>query len=512
MTDDAASLPLHRMQRLHPATLLLAVVRVGPRMVNFAPALIALGVTGRWTYIVPALLLFLAISILFAWLAWSRFQWQVGDAAIAIKSGVFSRNDRTLPFDRIQDVAIEQRLLQRLLGIATVRFETGSAAEKKDDGTLDSIGVDQAHALRTYIRDHRQPSAAAAVPAVDAAADGAPPVGQAVDRPIFAMSPARVVQAGLFNFSLAVVGVLFGILQTFDNVLPIKPFSFDFWREFARGTALEDWVLAHRWLAVASGLVTLIILGLVTGVVRSVLRDWNFRLSRAPRGLRRTRGLTTRTDVTLPLARVQAALLLTGPVRRWFGWYDLRLQSLANDGKNESDHSVAPFAQLTEVDTVLEEIQLDRLDFEEGAAKGNPHWRRSLPVTMFGIPLLLLLIGVAQYLVLNVVQPDLVWLCRFVFASAPFMLLLGWLDWRNRRWHFDGRLLHVTSGFLNRKHIILPARNVQSADLKIGPIMRRLDGASLHFGVPGGKAEQHRITSIAARDAAALRDAILAVR
>lgn len=512
MNDVAQPLPLDGMQRLHPATLLLAVVRVGPRMINFAPALIALGVTGRWSYIVPALLLFVVISVAFAWLAWTRFQWQVGDAAIAIKSGIFSRNDRTLPFDRIQDVSIEQRLLQRLLGIATVRFETGSAAEKKDDGSLDSIALDKAEALRTYIRDHRAPVASVAQ---GVAANGEPtPAASdlAIDRPIFAMSAGRVVKAGLFNFSLAVVGLLFGALQTFDDFLPIKPFDFDFWRELARGTALEDWVSAHRWLAVVGGLVTLIILGLVTGVVRSILRDWNFQLSRAPRGLRRTRGLTTRTDVTLPVARVQAALLLTGPIRRMFGWYDLRLQSLANDGKNESDHSVAPFAQLTEIDAVLDEVQLDRADFEAGGVAAHAEWHRSLPIGLLAIPLLLLVIAAVQFIVLSHVRPDLVWLCWLVLASAPFMLLLGWLDWRNRRWHFDGRLLHVTSGFLNRQHIILPARNVQSADIRMGPILRRVSGASIHFGVPGGKAGQHRISAIPAVAAYPLRDAILAAR
>lgn len=512
MNDDTGPLPLDSLQRLHPATLLLAIVRVGPRMVNFAPALIALGVTGRWSYIVPALLLFVLISLLFAWLAWTRFQWQVGQSAVAIKSGVFSRNDRTLPFDRIQDVSIEQRLLQRVLGIATVRFETGSAAEKKDDGALDSIALDQAQALRTYIRNHRAPAAVAAA-TDDAQAGLVPAVAIAhADRPIFAMSPGRVVQAGLFNFSLAIVGVLFGVLQTFDDFLPVKPFDFDFWRDLARGTALEDWVQAHRWLAAVGGLVTLILLGLVTGVVRSVLRDWGFQLSRSPRGLRRTRGLTTRTDVTLPVARVQAALLSTGPVRRLRGWYDLRLQSLANDGKNESDHSVAPFAQLTEVDAVLDEVQLDRADFEAGDAAAHAQWHRSLPISLLGIPLLLLVIAAVQFIVLSQVQPDLVWLCWFVLASAPFMLLLGWLDWRNRRWHFDGRLLHVTSGFLNRQHIILPARNVQSADIRMGPILRRVAGASIHFGVPGGKAGQHRISAIPAAAAYPLRDAILAAR
>src|SRR3546814_7869151 len=83
--------------------------------------------------------------------------------------------------------------------------------------------------------------------------------------------------------------------------------------------------------------------------------NWNFRLTREPRALRRTRGLTTRTDVALPVRRVQAAILVTGWFRRRFGWHELRLQSLASDGEKERDHQVIPFGKLAEIDPVLDE-------------------------------------------------------------------------------------------------------------------------------------------------------------
>src|SRR3546814_9493927 len=81
-----------------------------------------------------------------------------------------------------------------------------------------------------------------------------------------------------------------------------------------------------------------------------VLANWRFRLTREPRALRRTRGLTTRTDVALPVRRVQAAILVTGWLRQRFGWHELRLQSLASDGEKEKDHQVVPFGRLAEID------------------------------------------------------------------------------------------------------------------------------------------------------------------
>lgn len=497
-----AAFPLGEARRLHPLSLVLGLMKTGPRMVNFLPALVGIGVSGQWWLIIPALLLFIIISMLFVWLGWARFTWRVDDDDIAIASGIFSRNDRTIPFDRIQDVSIEQGLIARVLGIANVGFETGSAeSDKKDDGKLNGISFADAQALRDHIRSHRT---------------GAPlPIGEAAASPLadhllLVMTPKRLLIAGLFNFSLAVLGVLFGLLQTFDNFLPSTPFDFDFWREIARGTQLESWVLLHRWIAVLGSVVVLVMVGSAAGVVRTMVKEWGFRLERNERGFRRTRGLTTRTDVTIPIARVQAAILSTGLARRHFGWYDLRLQSLAGDGKNEPDHMVAPLARLGEVDAILREVGLERADFEGGY--DIAHWHRSHPISIASVPAILVGASMLVFFAISSLVPEYLWAMWFPLLSIPFMALLGWFDWRHRRWHFDGHLLHITKGVLRRRHIILPARNVQSADLDVGPIQRRLGLASLRFGVPGGKEGQHEVEDIPYPDAGALRAAILTAR
>ncbi len=513
----AVALPLREAQRLHPASLALAFARLGPQMVNILPAILALVATGNRHLIVPAIALFAVLSLIFAWVAWTRFHWQVNDADIAITSGVFSRNDRTIPFDRIQDVSIEQGVLQRMLGVATVGFETGSAAsDKKDDGKLNAIALAQAQALRDHVRDYRlAPSAndgAASVALGEAVSGRTEPLIKD-DQLLFAMTPRRLMIAGLFNFSLAVLGILFGLVQTFDRVLPFNPFDFDVWRDLAKGTQLESWIMLHRWLSIVAGMVVLVLLGMATGVVRTVLRDWGFRLTRTPRGFRRTRGLTTRTDVTIPIARVQAAILLTGLVRRWFGWYELKLQSLASDGNNESDHVVAPFARLGEADAILEQVALDRAGVEEGLAAASGDWHRSHPIVMASVPLLMLgITTIAFAAAVSMFEPEFRWVIWIPVLSALFLLLSGWLDWRNRRWHFDGRLVHITKGFLTRRHIILPARNVQSADIVVGPLLRRFGVATIEFGVPGGKWGQHRISAIPVIAAYGLRGDVLAVR
>src|SRR3546814_974942 len=178
-----------RWQRLHPATLALAVVALGPKSFNALPAVAALGFTGNWIWIVPAIGAFLLISLFVAWFQWLRFRFLVGDDEVVIESGVFARQHRTIPFDRIQDVSIEPGLISRALGVAKVGFETG-AGGTENDAARDAIALDDAPALRTTIRAHRS---GAAVAVAAARAPDAASVQE--DRLLFDMEPGRLLTA-----------------------------------------------------------------------------------------------------------------------------------------------------------------------------------------------------------------------------------------------------------------------------------------------------------------------------
>jgi putative membrane protein len=510
-------------RRLHSLTLLLGVVRLVPQSLNMLPVIVGLGFAGGRQWIVPAIIAWAVGSLAIRIWAWRRFSWTVDADDVTITSGILSRQVRTIPFDRIQDVTIEQGMIARLFGLAKVGFETGSSGgDKKDEGTLDSIALGEAEWLRDYIRLHRSGVAVRATDAVApvAAEQSATPAAARVesdDRTLFVMTPSRLIMAGLFNFSLAVFAVLFGLLQTFDDILPFDPFSVRFWENLVEGTTLESWVVAHRWLSVVGGALTLLLLGFATGIVRTFLRDWGYRLDRSPRGFRRRRGLTTRTDVAIPIARVQAAVVRTGWVRRLMGWYSLQVESLASDSGDEGgDHVVAPFARLTEIDPILCELALDRAGLEEGIGAGG--WQRShasvIWTPVVGALCIALLVFSAIFGVEHIMGEPVLdrapfpvhWVLPFV---PLFVALIGWISWRRRLWHFDGRLLHVADGITSPRHTILPARHVQSADLTIGPLQRRLGTASLTLGVPGGV---HSIESIPMGSARALRAAVLAAR
>ena len=503
MSDASSTLPAladsePRWQRLHPATLALAIVALGPKSFNLLPAVAALGFTGNWVYVVPAILAFLLISLLAAWFQWLRFRFVVGDDEVVIESGVFSRQHRTIPFDRIQDVSIEQGLVARALGIAKVGFETG-AGGKENDADLNAIALDAAQALRTTIRAHR--SGEAAAPAATDAAQMAP---APEDRLLFAMSPRQLLVAGLFNFSLAALAVVGAGMQFFDGLLP-----FDFnifnpvdWIDVADDYELGDWVYAHRGIAAAGGIVSLLLLGFASGIAMMFFANWDFRLTREPRALRRTRGLTTRTDVAVPVKRVQAAIIVTGWLRQRFGWHELRLQSLASDGEKERDHQVVPFARLGDIDPVLTEVAIMR----PGAGQV---WQHSHHIVALGGVIGAICATIGGLIAVSLGQP-----LGWFGPVAGLLIAAGSLfGARFHRWTDLGEQVAIRRGVWKPKTTLLPHASVQSVDLKSDFILRPLGLATLVFGVPGGSSlASHEIPAIPVATAHDLRTRILTAR
>src|SRR3546814_1399097 len=113
------------------------------------------------------------------------------------------------------------------------------------------------------------------------------------------------------------------------------------WIDIAEDQGLDQWLLAHRWIAGIGAALSLLFIGFASGIATMVFANWDFRLTREPRALRRTRGLTTRTDVAVPVRRVQAAILVTGWFRPRFGWHELRLQRDRQSTRLKSSHQCA---------------------------------------------------------------------------------------------------------------------------------------------------------------------------
>ena len=437
-----------------------------------------------------------------AYLRWMRKTYTTGVEDIRVESGIVSRAARSVPYERIQDVSLEQKLLPRLFGLVEVKFETGAGGA--DDLKLAYLTEDQGEALRRLIRERREEEVAAA----------ADPEGEVETRieedgeTVFAMDTKRLATFGFFEFSLAVFAVIGGLAQYAETFIGIEVWDPDLWLGFAESQqgAIESLGVAGQVISAIAGLIALFVIGSATGLVRTFLRDWGFVLEKTARGFRRRRGLFTRTDVVMPVHRVQALILGTGWLRYRFGWHGLKFVSLAQDA-GSSSHVVAPFAQMEEIDPIIRAAKFEPpsedLDWHHASRK----YRFDSAAIEGGIFALIALV-VAGFIVWGVI-PEFAFSALVplgLLAAAIFFAAANFYAWQFHRHSLSPSQIFSRKGLLSPATSIASRVKLHSVEIVQGPIARRRGYATLHLGLAGGA---FSIPGLPVERARALKSAIL---
>lgn len=468
-------------RRLHPISMVDNAVKAAPGAL--------VGMVGAVGFLIqrnPGLAMLIALGILAALFAgaaisWWRFTYEMRAGEIVIEKGLLSRQRRVIPFDRVRDIAIEQPLLARLVGTARVRIETGGSA--KDEGLLDMIELERALALRDLVRDmHRAPAAGEA-----SEAQQPPP-----EPVLFEMPLGRVLGSGLLNFSLVFVAIAFGALQYLDDLRVI-----DIERLIAtRGGGNVAGLLTMRTALMV--LLLLALLGLASGVIRTLLRDYRFMLTSSEAGLRRRRGLLTLSEVVIPARRTEAARIESGLIGGWLGWHDLSFQTLGAESEEGGLQAAAPFARRDEVARVLTEAGFAGVPDE---AMIRPPLRALLrrcgPWLLLGLALILL-DGTIPY-------------AGWAALAAAVMAGAGLLAWLHDGYLVGEDALYLREGMLARRLWIIPHEKLQVVMTRRGPVQRLLGLSGLVPDTAGAPAlSAPGIADMERADALALAGRLLA--
>ncbi|MBA3862872.1 MAG: hypothetical protein C0517_02885 [Erythrobacter sp.] len=442
-----------------------------------AVAFSGIGGAGRMLVAIGVVVAAAIIGTLFSYIAWRRLTYTIGEQDIRVESGVLSRSARSVPYERIQDVSLEAKLLPRLLGLVAVKFETGAGGS--EDLALTYLTTAEGERLRRLVRERRDDGQQAATSA-DPAASSSGAAGEGADEGnvLFTMGPRRLLRFGLFEFSLAVFAVLGGLLQYANMVTDIDIWNGDLWRGWLeeQGTIIASLGPYAQAAGATAGLFGLALIGLATGILRTFARDWGFTLTRSARGFRRQRGLFTRTDVVMPAHRVQALVIGTGFMRYRFGWHGLSFVSLAQDAGHES-HVVAPFAQMDEIAPIVAaagfHLPDERINWHRASRR-----HRDDTAIISALPFVMAAILGAVLAPLGVALIPLG--LAVVMAGAQLYA------WEFRRHAIDPEQIFSTTGLMSPTSRIATRQKLHSVEIAQGPLARWRGYATMHLGLAGG--------------------------
>lgn len=454
-------------QRLHPLSWLFTLIS---QLKQFALPLIIVLVTGQrndnefWGLIGVGMLMLVSIAQYFT------YRYRVDADGVVIRSGLFQRSVRHIPFARIQNVSLHQSLLHRLVGVAEVRLESAGAA--KPEGQMRVLRLDAAHELERQVRQVGARTVAAGA-AVESEPEPEPEL-------LLALSTGEVIRLGLINNrGMLVVGGFFAVLaQTGDNLIGEVFKALGKWLS-GQADAMHLSVLAAGAAVVVLVLLALIALRLLS-VVIALLQFHGFRLSESAGRLSVQRGLLSRIRGSVPRHRIQAFSLGEGVLHRWFGRRSLRVDTAVMETANErsSFKDLAPLATPAAMDALIDRLL-------PGPAWPVTDWQPLHPRAWrrkFFAPALFVLAAIGP---LYYFRGPLA-LLALVLVPLLYWRAVVWA--RNSAYSIDDGLVAFRSGWLDRKWRFAEPRKLQVVELLQSPFDRRHGMATLRFDTAGANA------------------------
>ncbi|QIG80610.1 PH domain-containing protein [Stakelama tenebrarum] len=433
------------VRRLHPITPFFSLITGARSNIPAAVAIVAALWSRGGLVVVAALGIGAALMLFLHWLGWLRTTYRLTDEELVIDSGLLSRHRRAIPLQRIQDIGIEQNLVQRMFNLARVRMETGGGGA--DEALLDMVSLDEARRLRVVVRGEAQPDSGAV----------AAPTEAERETLLYRLGFGQLLLSGLLSFSLFWVAAAFGLLQFLDDFT-----GYDVGDLF-------DWLELHRADFSTSQLLflplLLVLLGLLSGMIRTILRDFDFRLTLHKGRLRRVTGLLSRGESILSIPRIQMGLVRRIWLRGMLGYADLSVQTLGGSDDPGGRHRIAPFVRDPAIAELMAVAHLPNFESVGLRRVAAAHVPRAF--LKQGLLPTALLIGLV------------IWLPPAwpVLAAIPFIVGAALLQRRYHGYALREDSLQVRRGVLTRRQWVLPYDRIQMVTLH-RTLLQRLFGVA----------------------------------
>lgn len=451
--------PVYEEKRLHPATIIVQVVRFLRSIAFLLAIAIGMRIYGRSADMIEIVATFLGgLSIAGAVIKFITFRYSVRDGSLHITQGVIQREHRTIPLSRIQNINLKQDLIHRMLGVADVRIETASGGEA--EGELSVVTLAEAEAIRAALSAPHDPLVIAE----------APPVETVYHASLKDLIVAGATQNRLGTIVAGVIGILFYV-----NTFSPRDQAFFKWIEnAARHYSVPGWT------TISLALIGLVAVGWLASIVLTVIHRFGFALTRSQGQLQRSFGLLTRHQSIFPVERVQMLRIVSPVIQRRVGLCRIDAETAGSfkedEQRDRGTNELCPILKRDRADgmcrLVLPSFALDDTRLESIHPLGK---RRAWVRAMVGQ---LILIGAASW-----------FYSPWVWTAATVAPVVAWayavLYFRSQGFALTGEHLVVRDGIWTRTLEVVPLTKIQASFVQQSPLQRRLGLASFEVMTAG---------------------------
>lgn len=442
-------------RRFHPLTVLFAL---GGELRNFIAPIVFASFTARsrggdmqnW------FLIFMIPSVLIAASRYWFSTYRYDETELVVRTGIFVKNERHIPYARIQSVDAKQNVFHRFFKVVDVKVQTGTGGEA--EATLSVLPFAALEEMRQRVFEGKQ---------VAAVTEVATPVEAPPARETILHLPIRetALSGVLDNRGWVVIGAATGLL----------------WESgFAdRFESLPQ----TSWTVVAAVAAGLFVISPLLSVVWAVVRLHGFTLTRRGEELLTEYGALTRVTGTVPLRRVQAVKIERSPGHLLTRRASIRLETAGGavpGGEAADRERVAPIIRLEQVpgfiSGLLPDVDLTSVPWETADPRAE---QRRVRLAVY--------IGAVAG-ALSAIWLPWPWALALTAALCGFGVIGARQYVRNLGWARTEHAIYFRTGWLWKAVTVVPVPKIQAVQLQESPFDRRWRMASVSVDTAGAGA------------------------
>lgn len=462
-------------RRHHPALLLFKIGRLIRNSIFVFLLLFvfqadnssALFVYGRYGFF-----LFFLWSLVSAVLNWLTTTYALDDQRFYLRRGIFSKTDQTIPFSKVQNTNRHTSFFHRLLGLTSIRFETGIAGEdasvKFEVATKNEVArmESAAEEHKRFLVEEERTSADEI--------DTMPSIEEALRKPqeerVIHFQPTRrdLLKASMTSFSfLLLVPLLASLYYNISEFIGLEE------RLNGFGASL----LGSPWI-IATAVLLIILASFIFGIIHSFIKYGNYVISSDSRCVYIKKGLISEASFSIAKERVQAIEITQSFIKRILGLAEVRLisaGSLSMGSEELSISSLYPFLPKKKAYALVSELLPDyRIQEDMQHLPSRALWIRMVK------PSWLWLIATAA---LFYFQPKFLGIDSTWWIASALLLALvvisRVLDFLHTRYCLNDELIQLKNGGFTSTLFVTKREKIVEIEITQNGIQRALGLSSL---------------------------------
>lgn len=381
---------------------------------------------------------------------WHRFSYTIENGHLQIQSGLFNRQHRTIPLDRIQQVDIIQDGLSSVFGLAIVRCETaGTKVESEIE--LRYVGKDQANSIRKRLGETTSTATANSDPTV-----------------LYQASPRSLALRSLTTLHSKYV--LLGLVTIVIGLSELLSSSLD--------RISVPSVMVGGPVIIADGILVvgiILVIAWSVGAVVTMFKYYDLTVTWADKTLRSSGGLLYDFTTEIPLEKVQMMRISANLLHRVFGYAELTVASAGI-----AEHKPWPFRKpLIPLDTrsTIETVARQILEYRDGSLQRPPKRMRRRYIIRYAMAICII---TAVSCIGGLLWSGYISLfCAWPLVFLPVGPVLAHLTYRSRGIELQNDTLVLRRGVVRQHTYVVPIERVQTVTLSQSVFQRRLSLATV---------------------------------